>query len=383
MPKRRPPHAAYLAHVVPGLEAVAAHEIATHLSESGPVRALRGFDERTSILSLTHDGPPADLLALRTLEDVFVLAVEVEDVPGSYAGLRVARAAIAESAHLDLAAATALGLRTHRPRKPTFRVIARVAGEHAFRRVDLQQAVERGVLDHFPDWRLVEDDAHVELWVHLVWGLLVTGIRISDSALRQRTYKSASLPASLKPTVAAAMALLSQPKPTDTVLDPMCGSGTILIERAETARYRLLLGGDLNPEAVKAATENVGRRYQPIDVRQWDARALPLADSSVSAVICNLPFGKQIGSPSENRSLYPALVAEWTRVLAPGGRMVLLTSERRLLAQAVTRRPGLRMGGVLPLVVRGLPAAIHLIRRTPFSSRTARASALDATLELG
>ena len=370
MATRRPPRPTYLAHVVPGLEAVAAHEIATRLPESGLVRALTGFDERTSILSLTHDGPLADLLALRTLEDVFILAAEAEAVPGSYAGLRVARAAVTDSPTLDLGAATALGLRTHRPRKPTFRVVARAAGEHAFRRVDLQQAVERGVLDHFPDWRLVEDAAHVEVWVHLVRGLLVAGIRISESALRQRTYKSASLPASLKPTVAAAMALLSQPKPTDTVLDPMCGAGTILIERAETARYRLLLGGDLNPDAVRAATENVGPRYQPIDLRQWDARDLPLADSSVSAVICNLPFGKQVGSATENRTLYPALLAEWTRVLAPAGRMVLLTSERRLLAQAVTRQSGLRMDGVLPVVVRGLPAAIHLIRRTPFSGRT-------------
>lgn len=378
MPKPKLTRPTYLAHVVPGLEPVAAYEIARRLPQTGPVRALKGFDERTSILSFPHGGAAAELLALRTLEDLFVLAAESDAIPGSFAGQRMIQAAVADSPLLDLAATLALEQRGRRPKKPAFRVIARKSGEHAFRRVDLQVAVEKGITSHFPDWRLVEDDAHLEVWATLVRGLLVAGIRLSGSELRHRTYKSVSLPASLKPTIGAAVALLSQPRDDDTVLDPMCGAGTVLIERAEAGRYAQLLGGDIDPAAVEAAKTNVGRRYQPITLRQWDARELPLTDASVNALICNLPFGRQIGTPEQNRSLYPTLLAEWTRVLAPGGRMVLLTSERRLLAQTVARQRALRLTAALPVTVLGVPAAIHLVERTAGEAGPASAEAQTA-----
>ena len=361
MPRARPPQPAYLAHVVPGLESVAAYELGERVPRAGAVRALTGFDERTSLVSFSYAGAAADLLTLRTLEDVFILGAEAESVPGGWSGLRVVQAAVAESPLLEMAAALGLERRGHVPRKPTFRVVTRKAGEHAFRRVDLQQAVERAVRERFPAWRLVEEGAHLELWVQLVGGVFVAGFRLSTGELRRRTYKSASLPASLKPTIAAAMALLSRPRPDDVVLDPMCGAGTILIERAETARYAKLLGGDQDSAAVRAARQNVGPRYQPIELREWDARALPLAEGSVSAVICNLPFGKQIGSPAQVRQLYPALLKEWSRVLAPEGRMVLLTSEHALLTHAVAGAQGLRVRERIPLLVRGLPAAVYLI----------------------
>jgi hypothetical protein len=44
--------------------------------------------------------------------------------------------------------------------------------------------------------------------------------------------------------------------------------------------------------------------------------------------------------------------------------MVLLTSESRLLAAAVSKQHGLRIEERMPVLVRGLPAALHLIRRS-------------------
>lgn len=357
------PRLTYFVHVVPGLESLAAREVAESVPGAAGYRALSGFDERTSLLAVSGRVDPARLLALRTIEDVFAFVVDQTDIPGGYAGLRIARDAVEASDTLDVAASLALELHGRRVRKPSFRVIARVAGEHAFRRVDLRQAIERGVEKRNPAWRLVDDDAHLEFWVHLVAGHLVVGIRLSRADLRYRSYKQASLPASLKPTVAAAMVLLSQPRPDDTILDPMCGAGTLLIERGETARYRRLLGGDSDPAAVEAAQINVGPRYQPIELRRWSAESLPVEDQSVDVILCNLPFGRRIGNEAAIRNLYPALLAEWSRVIAPDGRMVLLTSESRLLATSVSKQHGLRIEEHLPVLVRGLPAALHLIRR--------------------
>lgn len=43
-------------------------------------------------------------------------------------------------------------------------------------------------------------------------------------------------------------------------------------------------------------------------------------------VISDLPFGKRIGSKTDNRKLYPAILKEFARVIKPGsGRACLLT----------------------------------------------------------
>ncbi len=330
----------------------------THVTD-----ALSSFDERTSLLVVRSTAPPGDLLRARTVEDVFVLVADDKHVAPGRTGLAQIRKAIADSAMLEAAVSSAIAVRPRRKGKVTFRVIARKAGTHSYRRVDIQTAVERTLAARFPAWRLVEDDAWLEVWVSLVGERFLAGIRLSDHSMRQRDYRAVSLPAALKPTIAAAMVQVTHPEPDDVFLDPMCGSGTILIERALAGRYRLLLGGDRDPAAVEATLENIGPRYKPIEIRQWNATNLPLDTASVSALSTNLPFGKQIGSPEENKTLYPALLQEWARVVHPGGWLALLTSERTLLRRSLNRQEGLVADEEIPVLVRGVPSAIFTVRR--------------------
>ena len=154
-------------------------------------------------------------------------------------------------------------------------------------------------------------------WRCGVWeagGELLCGVRLSDETMRHRTYKVAQVEASLRPTVARALVMLSEPADGDVFLDPMCGAGTILIERGMHSRYSQLLGGDIRPDAVAATRTNVGPRYKPIDIRQWDARDLPLDDGSVDRVVCNLPFGKKVCEPQALRPLYEGFASEVARV---------------------------------------------------------------------
>lgn len=357
----RPP-VAYFAQVVPGLEEIAREELAELAPGITFDRTLRRFDERTSIVPFQLTGSPQVLCQARTVEDLFVTLVDRTGIPDGREGLRTIHAAVATVAG-ERAVSTALELRPRRKGPVTVRVIARTAGRRAYRRIDLQRAVERALRERFPRWKPVEDDAVLEVWVQTIQARLLVGLRLSTNELRRRSWRAVSLPAALKPTIAAAMVRLSDPDPNDLVLDPMCGSGTIPIERALAARYRLILCGDIDPAAVAATRANIGRRYRPIEVRQWDARRLPLAAGSVDALLCNLPFGKQIGSPGELRRLFPELIAEWDRVLAARGRMVLLTGDRRLLCEAVARRPNLRLRGQTDVLVRGRPATITVIGR--------------------
>jgi len=348
---------------VPGLERLAARELDDALEGATVLETLKQFDDRTSLLLFTYAGDAADLLDLALFEDVFALVADRARIGGERAALKTI-AGLVTGPRLESAFRTANPIRPGNRKKPTYRVIARKAGDHAYRRTDLRAAVEKAIAERHPDWTFA-DPARLEVWTQLVGDRLVAGIRLSDESMRQRTYKLANLPASLKPTVARAMALLTKPQDNDVFLDPMCGAGTILIERAHAGRYARLEGGDIDHAAVQAALENVGTRYKPIAIREWDARSLPFADGEISAIASNLPFGRQIGTREGNRTLYPALLDEWTRVLKPGGRMVLLTSEGRLLRSAVKDRPGLAWEQTLPIVVRGLPAEIFVLLRIP------------------
>jgi 23S rRNA G2445 N2-methylase RlmL len=163
----------------------------------------------------------------------------------------------------------------------------------------------------------------------------------------------------LRPSVAAALAILSKPAHEDTFLDPLCGTGTVLIERAHLGRYAQLLGGDSDPDTLEAARENIGPRYKPIELRRWDATALPLEDASVDKIVSNLPWGMKHGSHSDNRRLYPRLISEFRRVLKPRGTMVLLSAETRLMSELWSKEH-LRPNQILRVTVLGAPAAIYV-----------------------
>ncbi|HVN64454.1 MAG TPA: methyltransferase domain-containing protein, partial [Candidatus Binataceae bacterium] len=111
----------------------------------------------------------------------------------------------------------------------------------------------------------------------------------------------------------------------------------ILIERAHLGRYAQLIGSDRNESAIEAARTNVGGRYKPIRLERWDATALKLPDASVTKIVTNLPWGIKYGTRGENRRLYPRYLAEFNRVLRPGGTMVMLTSEWRLMRELEER----------------------------------------------
>jgi tRNA (guanine6-N2)-methyltransferase len=243
-------------------------------------------------------------------------------------------------------------------------VLARQVGRTAYRRAEAQRAVELGIAARGDyHWRPAEEGA-LEFWLTLLPGEALLALRLSDASTRHRDYKVAHLPASLRPSAAAALVWLTRPAPEDVFLDPMCGAGTLLIERAHAGRYAMLLGGDLRPEALAAARTNIGPRYQPIELRQWDARHLPLDAASVTAAAVNLPFGKQIGASPENRTLYPAALRELARVLRPHARLVALTGDTQAFDEALRHTPRLARREQYSVQVLGQPARVYVLERS-------------------
>jgi len=353
----------FLAVTQPGIQAITSDEIRhkwkdSEVNKSISIRngALTSFSVRTS---------PAELLTLRTTEDVYAALGEVglswqkNDLEGLYAH-------IVASKELEPALAIHRQLHRRAGMKTTYRVVVQTDRDpRPYRRVDLQKALEKAIGDRYHHkWKLVDEEADLEFWGMLSGRRLILGLRLSDRTMRHRKYKVAHLPASLKPTVAAALVWLSMPSRGDVFLDPMAGAGTILIERAEAGPYSQLYGGDIRDEAVAVMAENIGTKYQPIDFRQWDATQLPLQNSSVSKIVCNLPFGKQIGTHESNVALYLQAFSEFNRVLKPEGLMVLLTTEDKLVTNGVASNPGLSLLKKYSRVtVLGLEATVYVIKK--------------------
>jgi tRNA (guanine6-N2)-methyltransferase len=370
---RQDPHAAasprplhfvpglYIAQTQPGLEPVAWSEIAARIRDARE-QASRVVPDRTG-MTIFRAKRPGALRALRCCEDVFALAGYRYGLGPDSAALDHIRAAAREAPFIEEALAARVPFQplSRAGRRLRYRVVARQVGEHEYRRVDMQRAVERGIeerRDH--TWRLDEQAADVELWATQIGGELLIALRLSDERMRHRDYKVAHFPGSLRPSVAAAMAWLSEPRDDDIVLDPFCGAGTVLIERAHLGRYRNLIGGDRDPKAIRAAMDNIGPRYKPIELHgDWDAGAIPLADASVAKIVTNLPWGIKHGSHPANRRLYGDWIAELNRVLAPDGKMVLLTGEWRLMRD-LGDRGALKVDKLMRVTILGAPASLYV-----------------------
>ncbi len=321
------------AMVHPGLEPITADEIGRDLG--GEVKkTTRGV----TIFRLDEITP--DILDLRTTEDVYLLAWGSDTLTYKAADLKSITQWTARQPKWDQLFKIHHAVRGRPKGKPTFHLVCQMQGEHGYRRVDALDAMADGLAGMVPaNWVPADENAWLEIWLTIHGKTAVCGVRLSDRTMRHRTYKLEHVAASLRPTVAGAMVRLAGAAPGMTVLDPMCGAGTILAEQFELARKRKagdirVMGIDIDPHAMYCAGENLSRLGKAELIRA-DSLALPLERESVDRIISNPPFGKQMMTPEEVIPLYRSASREWNRVLRPGGRAVLLVSEIDALRDAV------------------------------------------------
>lgn len=359
----RTPVDLYILHALPGFDAIVAEEL-KRLPEKAVIQDQLVHAGRNGMIIIAYPGDVEDLLELRTVDDVFILVAQYNDLPPKYSALKMIKERLLQNTAITAATAKVRAMYPKRggEGKLRYRVISRQQGLMPYRRVDLQETVQKAIAQR-EDFRWHIAEQGVEFWVTQSEETALIGLRVSDETMRHRTYKINHIEASLRPTAAAALVMLTKPKPHDVFLDPMCGAGTTLIERALAGRYTDIVGGDLSAAAVEQAQANIGNKYKPIRVEEWDARALPLDEGSITAVTCNLPFGVQISTPEENRRLYPAVMKELKRVMTLGARAALMTSDTRALTRALERTSGMYVDTAHTVVVLGRRTHIVVVQK--------------------
>lgn len=113
------------------------------------------------------------------------------------------------------------------------------------------------------------------------------------------------------------LSLISSPK-EPAILDVGCATGTSLLEAGRVfGPCRRLVGVDLSPGMVAAAREKAALLHVPAEFLVADAEHLPLADAAFDLILCNSAFHWF----TDRRQV----VGEFSRVLRPGGRLLLTT----------------------------------------------------------
>jgi tRNA (guanine6-N2)-methyltransferase len=319
-------HLPVLARTRRGIEWIARAEVRARLGVSKV--ALGHRELRFSVPELTPE-----LLELGTVDDVFLVAAELDG-----AGRRresLARVA-AVAADLDLDGLAGIVGRAG-PR--TFDVVGSFLGKRNFSRFELEDAVG-GALAAASGWSYRSRSGGapargcLSLRVHLADSLATLAVRIADAPLHRRAYRVASIPGSLHPPLARALALLAGLGPGATLVDPFCGAGTIPIEAKLACPGLQAVGFDLDPAALDATRRNVEAAAAPVVFAIADAAALPIDDRTADRIATNPPWGAAVGAAGSLASDPASFTAELLRALAPGGRVVVLAPPPSPLGRA-------------------------------------------------
>ncbi len=130
------------------------------------------------------------------------------------------------------------------------------------------------------------------------------------------------MPSAIKPKLARALVNLTGVR--DVLLDPMCGTGSILIEAGLMGIYPI--GIDFFGKIAHGCLRNLEFYKIRGDVAIGDARNLPFKDDSFDGVATDYPYLRSTKSAGNLEELYEKSIGEIRRVLKDGCYAVIVTN---------------------------------------------------------
>ncbi len=232
-----------------------------------------------------------------------------------------------------------------------------------------------------PDVDLRNPDIRIN--VHLSRDMANVSLDMSGDSLHKRGYRTAMVPAPLKENLAAALLLRAGwpaiAEAGGALIDPMCGSGTLLIEGAMMAadiapglnrrkfgfqqwsQHDVDLWQKVRQDALDRCQAGLSKELPEIRGYDKDTRAIRAAQENIASagldqqirvipkpmsafkkpthtridnglMICNPPYGERWGEMEELRPLYQNL-GELAKRECPGWRLAVITGNAELAGE--------------------------------------------------
>jgi len=266
----------------------------------------------------------------------------------------------------------------------TFAVFAHVGESRISHSHYAALRLKDAVVDRFRervDRRPDVDTEHPDVWIHLAVrnDRALVSLDTSGGSLHRRGYRLQSVAAPLQETLAAAMVRLSGWQGEQPLVDPFCGSGTILAEafmhycRVPSAFRRikfgfeslpdfdarawdevrregaamtrempegLIRGSDLDRQSVAAARANLREipATRGVAVERKDFRELPGIPGAT--IVCNPPYGVRVGEAQGARLLFKEF-GDFLKQRCPGSTAYVLCGNLELVS-AIGLKPARR-----------------------------------------
>lgn len=148
------------------------------------------------------------------------------------------------------------------------------------------------------------------------------GIRIPlnrEFSLRKPQHRPYFHPTSMHPKLARCLVNLSGVVPGETLLDPFCGTGGILIEAGLMDVG--VAGWDVNPQSVDGCRRNLGHYGLSGKISEADALN---KEGSFEAIVTDPPYGRASITTRETQSLFDRFIQRAYSILKQECRLVLM-----------------------------------------------------------
>lgn len=222
----------------------------------------------------------------------------------------------------------------------TFRVTSRRSGAHDFGSVDVQRRAGAALWRRYGTAVDLEDydvDVRVDVFEHVC----LVSFQWTQKSLSKRFQRRFQPRVALKASVAYALLRFAGIAPNDcgTLLDPFCGSGTILFEAAAVFPNLTLHGSDIDCHVIDGARENAAALgcADRLMLCQGDARELDdvFPEQRFDYIVTNPPYGMRFGRHLNFERFYTRVLQQFWYRLKVGGRLVIIAWKYRELARAV------------------------------------------------
>ncbi len=243
-------------------------------------------------------------------------------------------------------------------------------GQHEFTSLDVGRVVGQAIIDSYLESRGVRlrvnlDNPDVIIRADVIFNELYVGLDTTgDAALHKRGYRVYDHPAPLNPTIASSLVMISSWNVEKSLLDPMCGSGTILIESAMIGRdippqklrkefqFLRIYNGDMLRDLIESSSERDVKMkllgiekfrkhlrgavlnskkagvYDTIDFVQGDATRMCVKD--VDVMITNPPYGMRIARKGIIENLYRGFLKCSKDIT---DEIIVITAEHKILRE--------------------------------------------------